>query len=77
MQMEERIKAFREAANKDINDQTEKMVEPINKKISEAIKAVAQEGKYTYILEAGGGMLLYAADSEDITPKVKQKLGLK
>lgn len=77
VQMEERIKAFRENANNDINTQTEAMVKPINEKINTAIKAVAQEGKYTYILEAGAGMLLYASESEDITPLVKKKLGIK
>jgi outer membrane protein len=77
VQFEERIKTFREAANNDINTKTQELVEPINKKINDAIKAVALEGKYTYIMEAGSGMLLYAADNEDITPLVKKKLGLK
>lgn len=77
VQMEENIKTFREMANNDINTQTDKLAEPIDKKIKDAIKAVATEGKYTYILEAGTGLLLYAADSEDITAKVKQKLGMK
>lgn len=77
VQMEDRIKAFRENANNDINDQTTKAIEPITKKINDAIKAVATENKYTYILESGTGMLLYAADSEDITPLVKKKLNLK
>jgi outer membrane protein len=77
VQMEDRIKSFRENANNDINDQTSKAAEPITKKINDAIKAVAQEGKYTYILDSGSGVLLYAADSEDITALVKKKLGLK
>ncbi len=47
-------------------------------KIMEAVKAIAQELNYTYVLNSGEGMsgVLFAAPSEDITSLIIKKLGL-
>ena len=37
--------------------------------INEAIKKVAEKGKYTYILDSSVGVLLYAKESENILEK--------
>lgn len=54
------------------------MLEPIAKKIDDAIKAVGQEGGYTYIFDLNATNIPYVneAMSTDVTAAVKSKLGL-
>ena len=55
------------------------MLEPIVKKIEDAIKAVGQEGGYTYIFELNATNIPYVSEtlSTDVTAAVKAKLGIK
>lgn len=53
-----------------------KELEPILKKVQDAINAVAKEKGYDYVVDASTGILLYAADQHDITTAVKSKLGI-
>lgn len=52
-------------------------LQPIQKKLLEAITAVGQEGGYVYIMQAGSALYISTTLSEDVTAKVKAKLGLK
>lgn len=54
----------------------EQLLGPILSKVDEAIKAVGDEGQYAFIFDTSTGAMLYAIDSEDVTEKVKQKLGI-
>ncbi|MBK9539809.1 MAG: OmpH family outer membrane protein [Flavobacteriales bacterium] len=45
-------------------------------KTNQAIKAVAEEGNFTYIFDISAGMVLYYDKGEDILPKVKAKLAI-
>jgi outer membrane protein len=76
-QLEERIQAFKEDANNDISKTTESLMAPIRKQISDAIKAVAKENGYSFVLDSSVGTVQYADESLDITPLVKKKLGLR
>ena len=55
------------------------MLEPIVKKIEDAIKAVGQEGGYTYIFDLNATNIPYVSEtlSTDVTAAVKAKLGIK
>ena len=76
-QLGERITAFKEDANADIQKKTDEMMTPIRKKIAEAIKDIATAGKYTVILDSSQqGIVLYGAENDDVTDLVKKKLGL-
>ncbi len=50
------------------------LLQPLEQKFNAAVKQVADESGYTYILETA--TLLHANDSDNITDKVKAKLGM-
>ena len=50
----------------------------ITQKIVNAVKAVGDEGKYVYIMDTTGGIPYISKSlSEDVTKKIREKLGLK
>ena len=55
------------------------MLEPIVKKVEEAIKTVGKEGGYTYIFDLNATNIPYVSEtlSTDVTATVKAKLGIK
>lgn len=74
---QQRIESFRTMAQEDIAKKQEELFIPIQQKLMDAIKAVGEEGKYTYIFDLTYPVVLYqGAGSEDITPLVKAKLGI-
>lgn len=72
----QKIQQFRETASQDLQKQQQTLLAPIESKINDAIKAVGQEGGYTFILQDGMA-LFQGKDVVDITPTVKTKLGIK
>lgn len=75
--MQARIQEFQESAQKRLQERSEEIMKPIIDRAKKAIEEVAKEGGYSYIFDAGGSMVLYSQDSDDIMPQVKRKLGLK
>lgn len=74
---QQRIESFRTMAQEDIAKKQEELFVPIQQKLMDAIKAVGEEGKFTYIFDLTYPVVLYqGAGSEDITPLVKAKLGI-
>lgn len=73
--MQNRIQAFYENAQKQLQEREAELTKPIVDRAKKAIEDVAREGGYTYIFDGAG--LLYSQDSEDVMPQVKKKLGLK
>ena len=76
MGLQERMQSFNQTANEDIQKKQEELLSPIVNQVKEVIKTIAKEGKYAYIFDTGTGTVLYAQESDDITPLVKKKLGL-
>jgi outer membrane protein len=67
---------FRQTASEDLQKQQQQLMAPIEQKILDAIKAVGQEGNYTFIFQ--DGMAAYqGSDVVDVTTAVKTKLGIK
>ncbi len=76
--MQTRIQGFEQTAQEGLGKERERLMTPIMKKVQDAITAVATEGKYNYVLDSTqGGGVLYALETQDITDKVKAKLGIK
>lgn len=76
IQMEERIQSFREKAEEESMAKQKELLEPILEKVQKAIDEVAEEEGFDYVLDTSAGIVLFANDSDDITPLVKAKLGL-
>lgn len=77
-ELEQRINNFREVALKDIQEQQQQQFAPVTKKLTDAIKAIGTENKFTYIFDLANPVVLYTgAPAEDVTSLVKAKLGLK
>ncbi len=75
-ELSNKMQQFRSTAQQDIDKQQQTLLAPIEQKINEAIKAVGQEGGYTFILP--DGMALFQGSTVvDATPAVKTKLGIK
>lgn len=72
----QKFENFRQQAATELQKQQEQLMAPIMTKISDAIKAVGAEGGYTFIFE-GQSLLYHGTGSEDISAKVKAKLGIK
>ncbi|MCH5245105.1 MAG: OmpH family outer membrane protein [Muribaculaceae bacterium] len=74
-ELDQKIQQFRATATQDLQQQQEKLMAPIQQKIQDAIKAVGDEGSYTFIFE--NLVPVYVGrDVVDVTPLVKAKLGL-
>lgn len=74
--LQTRIDAFQQKASQDLNDQQQQLVAPFIEKGKNAIKEVAKENKYTYILNAIEDVIIYKEDSDDVMNLVKKKLGI-
>ena len=70
------VDKFRATAQQDLQRQSEQLMAPIQQKVFDAIKAVGQEGNFTAIVPFETVFLYQGPDVEDVTPKVKAKLGI-
>jgi outer membrane protein len=71
-----RIEAFQQSAQQDLSAKQTELITPFITKARQAIKDVAKEGGYAYIINAVEDILLYSEGGEDVTPQVKKKLGI-
>ena len=80
VQIQERYQQFLQNSDKEQQDLYQKLVAPVNKKIADAIKAIGDEKGYAYIFDIAtqNSQIVYIHNtSENATPLVKAKLGLK
>jgi len=75
--LQARIEAFQQTAQKDLKEKETELLKPIIDKAKKAIEDVAKENGYTYIFDSSVGVLLYSESSDDIMALVKKKLNLK
>lgn len=74
--IQQRILEFQQNAQESLAAKEQELITPILEKARKAIEDVAKEENFTYIFDASTGNILYAAESENILPLVKAKLGL-
>ena len=73
-----KIQNFQQTASQDLQRQQETLLAPITQKLQNAIQAVGAEGGYTFIFDMSSMSILYTGnDAEDVSAKVKAKLGIK
>ena len=71
-----RIESFQQVAQQDIQAKQTELITPFVEKARAAIKDVAKEGGFAYIMNAVDDILLYSEGGEDVMPLVKKKLGI-
>ena len=71
------IQAYAKDVEQKVEVLRQQLLQPILAKLDAAIKEVGKVGKYDAILDVSSGFMLYAQESEDIAPLVREKLGLK
>lgn len=78
-QLSERGMQMQQDAQQELEKAWVSMMEPIAKKIDDAIKAVGQEGNYVYIFDLNATQIPFVNEtlSIDVTSAVKTKLGIK
>ena len=77
-ELNERGMQMQQDAQQELQQSWMQMLEPIAKKIDDAIKAVGQEGGYVYIFDLNATQIPFVNEtlSTDVTGAVKAKLGL-
>lgn len=75
--LQRRIQEFQQTAQEDLQAKETELTTPIIEKARNAVKDVAKENGYSFILNSTEGLVLYTEPTDDIMPLVKKKLGLK
>ena len=70
------IQEFEQNAETSLQKKQQTLLQPVQAQIEKAIKSVADELGYTYVLNSEGGILLHSPESDDITNLVLKKLGV-
>ncbi len=71
------IQNFAQQIDQAINIKRQMLLAPILERIDKALKEVAKENGFDMIFDEGSGAMLFTADSQDVMPMMKTKLGLK
>jgi outer membrane protein len=72
-----RFQQLQGTAQDDLAALQQELLEPLMKKLKDAIEAVAKEKGYDYVMDStDGGGLIYGNPSHDLMGDVKKKLGL-
>lgn len=75
--MQENIQNFYQEAQVSMQQKQQELTKPVMDKVKKAIDEVAAEQGFIYVFDLSGGAVLYhSAESVDIKPLVRKKLGL-
>ena len=72
-----RLQNYDQEAQEKASQYAQTKVAPIREKAMEAIKAVAKEKGYGYVIDNSSNLLLVMPPGDDLLPLVKTKLGIK
>ncbi|MDD3636325.1 MAG: OmpH family outer membrane protein [Bacteroidales bacterium] len=76
--LQTRIQDFQQNADLDYSEHRNELLTPLIDKVKKAIEDVGTENGYTYIIDSATGVLLHIGSGADnVTAKVKTKLGIK
>jgi len=79
-QIQERYQVYLQNSQQEMQQLQQQLIEPVNKKIADAIKAVGDENKYSFVFDVStmqSPIVYVSPTAVNITPQVKTKLGLK
>lgn len=75
--LQQRLATYNKTAQEDLRQKEGELIQPIVESIKTAIDEVGKENNFLYIFDtATGNVLFMSSESVDITPLVRQKLGL-
>ena len=77
IELYQKVQNWNQIAQERYNQKAQEKIGPVRNKAFEAIKAVAKEKNYTYVLDAATNVLLVSPPGDDLLPLVKAKLGIK
>lgn len=66
----------RQKMREELAKQEEVLFQPIYDRVNQAVKDVAKENGFSYVINVSAGTLLYADEKNDIENLVRKKLGL-
>ena len=72
-----RLQSYDQEAQDKANQYAQTKIAPIREKAMNAIKAVAKEKGYNYVIDDSSKMLLVSPPGDDLLPAVKTKLSIK
>ena len=78
-QIQERYQVYVQNSQQEMQQLQQQLLEPLNKKIADAIKAVGDENSYTYVFDVStqqSPIVYVSPTAVNITPQVKTKLGI-
>jgi outer membrane protein len=76
-EMQQRIQAFQQNADMDLQNKQQELLRPILEKANNAVRDVAEENGFLYVFDISrGNPVFWSDDSVDILPLVKEKLGI-
>ncbi len=73
----DQVQSWNQIAGEKINQKAQEKIAPVRQKAFNAIKEVAKEKGYNYVLDASTNVLLVFPPADDLLPFVKAKLGIK
>ncbi|WP_352422066.1 OmpH family outer membrane protein [Proteiniphilum sp.] len=79
-QLYERYQTYMQNGQQEFQQLQQKLLEPVNRKIFEAIKAIGDENNYTFVYDISSmqsPIIYFSPSAVDATPQVKTKLGIK
>jgi outer membrane protein len=71
-----RIQSFQQQAQGTLEEEEQRLINPIIDKAKKAIEDVAKENGYTYVFDTSIGALIFWEESDNIIALVKKKLNL-
>ncbi len=79
LDLQDRIQTFQQSAQESLQKKEQELTEPIIEKARQAVKDVAKENGYTYVLNTADalGVVLFFDNGDDMMALVKKKLNLK
>jgi outer membrane protein len=74
LETQQTIQAFQQKVQEKLQSKEVELLEPIIKKVREAITAVGKANSFTYIFDTSVGALLYFEGGNDVTELIKKQL---
>ena len=78
-QIEERFQTFVQNSEQELQQTMMRLFEPVQRRVMEAIEAVAREGGYLFVkdLSSPSAIIFINDNAVDITPRVRARLGIR
>ena len=77
-ELQQRVVTFRQTAMQDLQKKQQELVQPLVLKVRKAVQEIGATEGFLYIFEQKSQLVLHAGmQSEDITPLMKKKFGMK